>query len=290
MGGVLIDIGLALFVVLAWGFNFVVIKLGLGGMSPILFCFARFFFSCFPAIFFVRFPAVPLGRLISYGLLMFAFQFSLLFFGMNLGVSAGLTSLILQAQVFFSILLGVLLCKEKVHVWQVVGACISFSGIYLVGINIGGEVSIAGLLLILGAAACWATGSLMAKKMGKVDTFALVVWGSLIAWPPLLGATLLLEGPAQFISYVEHLSWLSIGTILYIAYVSTILCFAIWNYLLHHHPLSYIAPLTLLVPIISMGSSMLVLGEPLQTWKIIAGILVLGGLCINLFIPKLLKR
>jgi O-acetylserine/cysteine efflux transporter len=41
--------------------------------------------------------------------------------------------------------------------------------------------------------------------------------------------------------------------------------------------------MTLLVPVFGMGASALVLGEPLESWKILAGLLVLSGLAVNLF-------
>jgi len=43
-----------------------------------------------------------------------------------------------------------------------------------------------------------------------------------------------------------------------------------------------VTPFTLLVPIVAMVSSALVLGEPFQHWKLAAGLLVIGGLCINI--------
>jgi len=39
----------------------------------------------------------------------------------------------------------------------------------------------------------------------------------------------------------------------------------------------------LLVPVFGMGASALVLGEPLESWKILAGLLVMSGLALNLF-------
>ena len=73
---------LALVVVVVWGFNFVVIKVGLEEISPLLLGFGRFFLTSIPAIFFIKRPIAPFKMIAWYGLIMFALQFSLLFIGM----------------------------------------------------------------------------------------------------------------------------------------------------------------------------------------------------------------
>ncbi len=59
---------LALLVVVVWGLNFVVIKVGLHHMPPLLLAGLRFLLVAFPAIFFVARPKVPLTLLLGYGL------------------------------------------------------------------------------------------------------------------------------------------------------------------------------------------------------------------------------
>jgi O-acetylserine/cysteine efflux transporter len=278
---------LALLVVLVWGFNFVVIKVGLEDISPFLIGFARFFLTSIPAVFFIKRPAAPFKMVVWYGLVMFALQFSLLFIGMYAGVTPGLASLLLQLHVFFTVFLAMLFFGETLHLWQIVGALVSFSGIGLVAMNLGGSLTITGFLLVLGAAASWGAGNVISKKIGKVNMVSLVIWGSLIAWPPLLVISLMVEGTDKVLHTFQHLTWVSGGAVLYITYLSTIFGFGIWSWLLHHHPLGTIAPFTLLVPILAMLSSYLVLGEPLQSWKIFAALLVIAGLCINLLGPRI---
>ena len=156
--------------------------------------------------------------------------------------------------------------------------------------NLGGEISIYGLLLIVAAAASWGLGNLISKKLGKVDMLALVVWGSLVAWPPLLALSFILEHNSWSIESISHISWLTIGAIGYIVYPSTLLGFAAWSWLLSHYPAATVAPFTLLVPIFGFTASTLVLGEPLSQWKINAATLVIAGLCINLFGPRIAIR
>lgn len=267
--------------VLIWGVNFVVIKVGLDGFPPIFLAFARFFLTSLPAVFFLKRPVVPFRRVAFYGLVMFALQFSCFFIGMKLGVPPGLAAILLQTNVFFSLIIAMVFFQEKLKPLQIVGALISFSGITYAGINVQGELSLAGFFLLIAAAAFWGAGSAISKVIGKVNMVSLVVWGSFVAWPPLLLLSLLVEGPEEIAYSFEHLSWISVGALAYLTYLSTLFGFGLWSWLLHHLPLSKVAPFTMLVPIVAMLTSSLILGEPLQSWKIEAAILVIGGLLIN---------
>jgi O-acetylserine/cysteine efflux transporter len=284
------DIGLAILVVAIWGFNFVVIKVGLKEIPPILLCALRFFLSAFPAVFFIKRPAVPFRSVMAFGLVMFASQFALLFSGMYAGTTAGMASLVLQVHVFFTVALAVVFLAEQPYVWQIIGALTAFSGIGLVAAHTGGEISALGLILIVAAAASWGIGNLIAKKLGKVDMLALVVWGSLVAWPPLLLLSYLLDQSSWSLEGMAHLSWPTIGAVGYITYLSTLLGFAVWSWLLSHYPAATVAPFTLLVPVFGFTSSALALGEPLYPWKLAAAVLIIAGLCINLAGARIAMR
>lgn len=283
-------IALALLTIVIWGFNFVVIKVGLKGIPPVFLVFCRFFLTSIPAIFFIKRPNVLFKMVIAYGLVMFALQFAFLFLGMHLGVSSALASLLLQVQVFFTILLGIIVFKEKIHKSQILGALIAFSGIGLIGMNLGGELTLSGFLLVLAAAFVWGPGNVLSKKMGSVNVLSLVVWSSLIAWPPLLIVSLFLEGPQLILESLHHLHWHSATAVLYITYLSTLLGFYIWNQLIHRYTLGMIAPFSLLSPVVGIVSSALVLNETIQPWKIVAGSLIILGLCINLFGSKFMTQ
>ncbi len=280
---------LALAIVMIWGVNFAIIKLGLRQVSPLALGVARFFLAAFPWVFFIRRPAVPLRLVAIYGLLIFALQFGFLFTGMKVGMSAGLSSLILQLQVFFTIGLSVVLLGERPTFWQFAGAVLGFTGVGLVALHVGGDVTMPGLILVLGAAAAWGGGNIVSKKISQraaVNMLGLVVWGSLFALPPLLAVALVLD-PEHFIGSFTKLDWISIGSIAYIVYLSTLFGFAAWSSLLSLYPVSTVAPFTLLVPVFGFLGSAVLLGEPLQDWKLFASGLVIAGLALNLFGPRL---
>jgi len=277
---------LILLVILVWGFNFVVIKIGLNTIPPIFLVFARFFFTCFPAIFFIKKPKAPLKLLISYGIVMFALQFAFLFMAMESKITPALASLLLQVQVFFALALASLVFKEKIYKSQLFGALIAFSGILLIITNLGAEVTLNGFLLVMAAAACAAPGNAISKKIGTTNVLGLIVWGSLFASPFLLALSFIFEGKEKILLGLTTLSWEAAGSVFYIVYLSTFFGFYVWNLMLSKYPLSKVTPFSLLSPVFGTLSSCLVLNEKLFSWKILAGALVLFGLLINVVGPK----
>ena len=280
-----LDILAALFVVMIWGANFVVIKLGLQELPPILFTALRFIFAAFPLLFFVKKPAIPWKLLVGYGMFQFALQFTLLFSGIKLGFPAGLASLVIQLQAFFTIGLAVLILGERPVITQLIGALIAFCGMALVE----AKATTIGFVMVVTGGFCWAVANIFTKQIGKVNPLALVVWGSLLASPPLVLASLVIEGPSAWTAVASRLSWLSAGAVMFQSYANTIIGFGVWSLLMRKYPTATIAPFTLLVPVTGMLTATMVLNEPMQWWKITAGLLVMIGLLCNLLGTRLIN-
>ncbi len=280
---------LIILVMALWGINFVFIRLGLNDLPPFLLCTLRFLFVAFPAVFFVPRPKVKGSLLFFYGLVMFGFQFAFLFSAIRAGMSAGLASLVMQCQVFFTLGLASYIFKDKVSFVKIFGALISFSGLGIVAFHTQGDITLIGLILTLMASFSWATGNVLSKKVGSVPAFGLVVWGSLAATPFLLLMSLIFEGPALMSESIQNVGWISILSLGYIAYVSTHLAYSLWSFFLKSYPITQIAPFTLLVPIFGFLGTVIVLNESFPPWKIWASVLLLVGLCVY-FLDQRFKR
>ena len=283
------DILLALAVVVIWGVNFVVMKAGLEVLPPLLFTFLRFACAALPLVFFVRRPAVPLSLIAAYGLAQFAIQFALLFGGMKLGMPAGLSSLVIQLQAFFTIVLAAAMLGERPRTRQLVGAAVALAGMGLVAWHIESRTTLIGLAMVIGAAVAWAFGTIYTKRIAlsaqaqkvRVDALQIVVWGSLVALPPLAILSFAIEGPAVIATALAAIDWRIAAAVLFNAYVTTIFGFGAWSVLMRRYPTATVAPFTLLVPVAGMLSATLALGEAMQWWKLVAGGMVLCGLAIN---------
>jgi O-acetylserine/cysteine efflux transporter len=279
----LTDICIALGVVTIWGVNFVVIKLGLKDVPPILLTALRFLLAALPLVFFVQRPQTSLGLVLAYGMFQFALQFALLFIGIKLGLPAGLASLVIQLQAFFTIGLAVLMLGERPKGVQLTGALIALCGMALVAVHLEGKATMIGFVLVVLGGVCWALANIVTKKMGQVNALSLVVWGSLVATPPLLLASWIVEGGTAWQLAAHQFTGTTLALLLFQAYPSTILGFGIWSMLMRKYPTATVAPFSLLVPAAGMISAAIVLGEPLQWWKVAAGLMVLVGLALNQF-------
>jgi O-acetylserine/cysteine efflux transporter len=281
---------LALAVVAIWGSNFVVIKYALHTLPPMTLAVLRFSFAFVPACFLLRRPDVGWRNLGGYGLLIGVGQFGLLYLAMRSQISPGLASLVVQTQVFFTLLLAVRLRKERVLPAQWLGLALAAGGIALIASHTDGSTTPLGVAMVLAAAFSWACANLLTQRAGRIDMLAYVVWSSAFAVPPLLVLALLIDGPAQVAAGVAAADLGTWGAVLWQAVGNTLFGYGVWSWLLARHPAGRIVPMALLVPVFGLGSASLLMGEPMPGWKLAAAALVLGGLAINLFGPALLRR
>lgn len=282
---------LALAVVFVWGTNFVVIRWGLDGLPPFLFATLRFAFSTLPWLLFVPRPTAPWRKLAAFGVLLGVGQFGLLFLAMQGHISPGLASLVVQTQVFFTIGLSLLLLKERVRGFQLLGLLLALAGLAVIGLHLNAAVvTLTGLGVVLSAAFFWACANLVVKSLGPVNMLHFMVWSSAFAVPPLLAIAWFVEGPALMHSAITGATPRVWASVLWQALGNTLFGYGVWNWLLARHPAATVAPLALLVPVFGMGASALALGEALPLWKLGAAALVLGGLAVIVLWPRLQAR
>ncbi|MGV8833154.1 MAG: EamA family transporter [Devosia sp.] len=283
------DLLLALGVVTLWGLNFVAIKWGVDEVSPFLLTALRYIGCALPAIFFVRRPNVSWGLLLAYGMSVGVLQFSFLFSAVRLGMPAGLASLVMQMQVFFTLGLAAMFLGERPTPLRLTGAGIALLGLCTIGAeHIGGAVLIP-LLMTLLAAFFWSVSNIVTKRAGKVDMFAFVIWGSLVPPLPMLALSLLLEGPGPLLA-LPFISPQAIFSVLFIAYGSTLLGYGGWAILLGRYPAGLVTPFALLVPVIGFAAAFVFLGEAVSALEMLGSLLIFAGLMLNVFGPRLLAR
>ena len=284
------DLLLALVVVIAWGINFVVIKVGLHGVPPMLLGALRFALAAVPAVFFVKRPQMPWRWLLAYGATISFGQFAFLFSAMYVGMPAGLASLVLQAQAFFTLIFAGVFLHERFRAPNVVGLAIASGGLAVIGMQGGHAMTLAGFVLTLCAAGSWALGNIVTKKVGKVDLVGLVVWGSLIPPLPFLALSYAFEGPQRIVAALSGIGATSIFAVVYLAFIATLLGYSLWSRLLARYPASQVAPFSLLVPIVGLASASVFLDEHLTTPQIAGAALVMAGLAVNVFGGWLVRR
>lgn len=274
---------LAVCVAAVWGFNFVAIKVGLRDFPPLLFTALRFALAALPLLVFgLRAgPPVAWRFVLGIGLVLGALQFALLFGGMNAGMPAGLSSLVLQSQAFFTVLFAAALLGDRPGWRPLAGMATAFAGIAVIALEMPAGGSRLGLGLVIAAAVAWGAGNILLKQARAPDLFRLMLWVSLVPPVPLLALSLVVEGPERMGAALTGLTWPGVVSLLYIAGAATLFGFASWGFLMRHYPASLVAPFSLLVPIFGMSSGALFLGEDFGPLKLVGAALVFAGLAVT---------
>ncbi|MER6944020.1 EamA family transporter [Nonomuraea sp. NPDC000554] len=265
-------LALAVGLAAVWGFNFVVMQVGLRHFPPLLYAGLRFTLAAFPALLFVGRPGVPWRWVAAVASTIGVGQFGLLLIGMRAGMPAGLTSLVLQVQALFTVLFAVTLLGERLTARRVTGLGVAFGGLILVALDFGLSGPVGAFALCVAAAAAWGLGNVFQRRAAPPDSLRFMVWVSAFSAPPLLLLSLLVEGAPTLSSPVE--GWVSLA---YVAFVSTLGGFGLWGWLLRRYDASTVAPYTLLVPVFGMSSAALMTGEPISWVKLGAAALIVAG-------------
>jgi O-acetylserine/cysteine efflux transporter len=295
---------LALAIATIWGLTFVSIKISLQTMPPFALSGWRFFLAAIPLVFFVGKPQVAWRWLIAYGLFISIGQFVVLFIALNLGFPAGLMSLVVQTQVFFTIGLAVGFFGEKVQRWQLIGALIAACGLIVIGVTkvqaVDGKSLGFAFLLVLLAAFFWGAGNTVAKHVAreaagesptrKIDPMNFIAWTSMACVPALVAISIAFEPAGSLLLPITQGSlslWLHLCVL---AYAAQVFGYGLWSNLLTRYPASAVSPFALWVPVAGMSATAYFFGEKLSTTQLLGAVVVMIGLAIAVLMPSWLAR
>ncbi|WP_046157548.1 EamA family transporter [Chromobacterium vaccinii] len=274
---------LAIFVMAIWGVNFSVIKIGLSSVDPFVLAGLRFALCALPAVFFIKRPSVPLKYMALYGLIFGVGLWGVVNVGIQVGISAGIASLILQFSAFFTMLLGAWVFKERLSPYQIYGMGIALLGLALIIAVTDGSVTYAGVVLVVLGAASWSVANVLVKKIAVRQIFEFLVWSSLFSPIPLFLISYFEHGWVGYVRLFNHFDGKALFSILFQVYPTTLFGYWVWNSLLKKYPVSTVAPLSLMVPIFGMLGSIAIFGETVGAVKLAAMVFILLGLIVGLY-------
>ncbi|MFD0116169.1 EamA family transporter [Streptomyces sp. NPDC058320] len=291
-------IALAVLVTAIWGVNFVVIEVGLDHFPPLLFSALRFLVAAVPAVFFVGRPKVAWDGssparskwrtwrwVVGVGLALGVMKFGLLFVGMNQGMPAGLSSLVLQIQAVFTALFAFVALGERPGRIRLAGMVVALAGIGVAAVDEGTSGPLLGFTLVVVAAVGWGVSNVLTRKAAPSAPFTFMVWASAVPVLPLLALSLAFDGWDRDTQALASLDWTGAGIVAFVAWVTTLFGFGAWSFLLRSHPASSVAPFTLLVPVFGMSSAALFLGESVSPLRWCAAALLVGGVALSSLAP-----
>ena len=278
----------ALAVVVIWGTNFVAMKVGMRGLSPMLLGALRFALAAFPLILFVRAPRLPWRWVAAYGLVQGLGQFGLLFTALKFGMPAGMASLVIQTQAFFTLLLAAPILHERAQRHHWIGLGVAALGLAVIAGGRGegpGQMTMAGFVLTLGGAFMWAVSNIIvrlaSRKSPGYDPFAFIAWSSAAPVLPFLLLAVLVDGWQPVVGMIMNIGWGEILSVLYLAVLATLVAYTLWTQLLTRHAAAKIAPFSLRVPVVGLWAASVAFGERLETLQWVGVACVLAGLLFN---------
>ncbi|MBG1231867.1 EamA family transporter [Aestuariivirga litoralis] len=280
-------LALAILIAAIWGFNFIPIKLAVNEVPPFMLTALRFFFAAIPAIFFIPRPKESFSWVAAFGLMLGIGQFGFLFLAIKLGLPAGLTSLVMQLQAFFTIFFAWMIMNEVPKPQQTVGSLVAFAGMGAIAFDRWTGSQVLPLLLCITAAAGWAAANIISKMIRPQNTTSFVIWSGLAVPIPMLILSWFFEDHAQALAVFTHPSLTVVLSLLYLVVLSTIFGYAGWNYLFNHYTASTVAPFSLLIPLFGVLSAAVVFGERFDSFEIAGAVLIVLGLLVSNFGQKL---
>ncbi|EAU7886811.1 EamA family transporter [Salmonella enterica] len=285
-----LDLFVGFLVTVLWGANFAVIELGLRDLDPFILTFLRFTFCAFPLVFFIKKPeGISLISIALYGVIFGVGLWWVVNFAMFNGLSAGLSSVFLQFSAFFTIVLSCFFLGEKINKIHISGIVTAFVGLIMI-IHFSEESStIKGVFFVIIAAMSWAVCNIIVKLTRPANMIAFIVWSSLFSAPAVLIMTVYVKGWGGVLSIPDDITVGSFFSVLFQAYITTVVGYMIWNNLMKKYPATEVAPLSLFVPVSGVITSYLFLDERLSVQQLISVIVVITGIFIFLNSARIIK-
>jgi O-acetylserine/cysteine efflux transporter len=250
-----------------WGLNFVVGKIGIQQLPPLLMMTLRW---ALVAVMLAPFVARPKGRwreVMLVSVTLGFIHFALMFTGLQ-HIDASTAAIAIQLQVPFAASLSAIIFKDAIGWRRALGMAISFIGVAL----IAGEPRLDGhylaLAMVIAAACIWSVANIQIKLMGDIDGLTLIAWIGVFATPQMaLGSWLLEDGQAAALAAADWRAWASVA---YQAVFVVGIGYGAWYWLLKRYAVNQVMPFMLLMPVFGVTSGVAFLDEPV-TLALIAG-------------------
>ncbi|MFF0489430.1 EamA family transporter [Nocardia sp. NPDC004068] len=278
---------LGLAVVLLWGLNFLALHVGLEHFPPFFFAGLRFAVLAIPVVLLVPRPRVPVRWLVLYGAGFGIAQFAFLFTAMRAGMPTGLASLVLQSSAPFTVVLGAILLRERLRPSQFAGLGVAVLGMAVIGWDRAQHATVVPVLLTLAAGLGWAFGNIGSRLAAasdaghRVDPLHLTLWMAVVPPVPMFALSAAVEGPATgwraLADAFTPAGWPALAALAYTAVLATLVGSGLWTYLMGRYPAGAVAPLSLLVPVVGIGTAWLFLGERPSAPALAGAVVVIAG-------------
>jgi len=271
------DLGLVLLIMVIWGLNYPVGKIGVHAVPPMMMIGIRFLLVGLLVLPFVPVPWPHMRRIFYLSVVIGVLHFAPNFTGLKY-VDSGVGAILNQLSVPFSALLAAIFFHDRLGWRRLLGMTLAFAGVAVLVGEPKRTTDLWGAALMIFAALAWAFSLIQTKFLKQVHPLSLVGWKTLMAAPQLIALSLLVE--EQPVTAALAMGWRGWGPILYMTIFVSVLSHSLWYDLIQRHPINVTAPFALLTPVFGVLFGVLMLDEALTWWMLAGSLITLAGVTI----------
>lgn len=263
---------------LLWGLNIIAMKIAVGALGPFTTGAVRFVLLSLLCLPWLRHAPERRRLLILLGLINGGLFVALMNLSLKVSSNVGALAIVGQLCVPIGVVLGIVFLHEKVTRAMAAGIVLGFAGVAAMLFDRRIASELPGMALMLGAASCFATSSLIQRRLAGVPPLTIYAWTGLMGLLVFLPLSLAIEPGGM-----ARLAHLDVRILLALAFSvlgATMLGQGSMAWLLGRHPMSLIMPLTLAATLVSVIASHLVFGTPITVSMLVGGSVALAGILI----------
>ncbi len=271
---------------LVWGSTWLAIKIGLEGVPPLLGAGLRFLLASIILYAIVKaahieIPRTPEAKRIYAVLAVLSYTIPFAFvYWSEQHIPTGLASVLFAAFPFWvGIFSHIMLEHERLNAFKVAGIIIGFAGIVVIfaeDLRVEDANAFIAMLMMLASPIMQAYCLVLVKKIGQpISPIAFTCVGMFFSSIALLLLSLGLEAYDEVVWSTE-----TVGSILYLATVGSVVVFVAYYWLLKRMEAVYLSLISFITPIIAVALGTVVLDEQLHPNVMLGAGLVLVGLVV----------
>lgn len=272
------DIGVAVVMNLLWGFNIIAVKMAVDSIEPMTAALLRQTIVLIVCGSWLRIVPGRMKELVTLGVMTGALFFVVINLSLKVATNVSALAIAGQLGVPFSMLLAVVVLKEKIHAYRIAGVALSLAGVGILVFDPRVASELPGILLTALGSFIWACSSLVQRNLRGVPVLTMYAWIGFVGTILLLPIALLLE--PQGVANIPQIPLKSFGWVAFSAIGSTVIGHGSMSWLLQRHPISAVTPLTLAAPVVSVIAASLFFRTPLTPLMILGGVVALTGVSI----------
>lgn len=272
------DMSLLLLMQLIWGGGFLFSKMAMYEIPPLLFVAIRFFILSIVLLRFLRWHRGQMHYVAGISIFTGAVFFGLMNMGLSMADNVAPVAIVIQLGVPFATILSVVVLHERLGVWRIAALVIAFAGVAVVGFD-PAVFQYGGALMLVGTGAfMMAIGTIFMRRVSGVPVYDMQAWIAILAWPPLIVASLVFEG-----SPVEPLmsaGWAGWGGVVFMVIGTSLIGHAAYYWIMQRNEVGLTAPFMLLAPILGAVGGVVFLGDTIGWRMVVGGAMTLVGVLV----------